>query len=201
MTAASRSSLFQEAGLALGGTWRLLLGRTEARAYFDFSQRGLAGSFIPLVLATVVLVGFIGAGSAGQTGISAAMQIFILGAIATLRLSALRVILPRLDALHAFRPYMVASNWASAILFVAIVGITLGTVFVAALILGPASGPTLVGLVLTLWGAVAIALLVIEVNILRIVAALGATEIALALAAQLFAILAGFYLIGQFFQG
>lgn len=201
MAAASRSSLFQEAAWAMGGTWRLLLGRPEARAFFDFSQRGLAGSFIPLVIATVVLVGFIGAGSAGQTGISAAMQIFILGAIATLRFSALRIVLPRLDALHAFRPYMVASNWASAILFAAMMAITFGGVFVAALILGPASGSTLVGMVLALWGAVGFALLVIEINILRIVARLGAAEIVLALAAQLFAILAGLYLIGQIFQG
>ncbi|WMT87446.1 hypothetical protein NO932_02230 [Pelagibacterium sp. 26DY04] len=201
MAAASRSSLFQEAAWAMGGTWRLLLGRPEARAFFDFSQRGLAGSFIPLVIATVVLVGFIGAGSAGQTGISAAMQIFILGAIATLRFSALRIVLPRLDALHAFRPYMVASNWASAILFATMMAVTFGGVFVAALILGPASGSTLVGMVLALWGAVGFALLVIEINILRIVARLGAAEIVLALAAQLFAILAGLYLIGQIFQG
>jgi hypothetical protein len=42
---------------------------------------------------------------------------------------------------------------------------------------------------------------VIEVNILRIVARLRATEIVLALAGQLFAILAGLYVISRLFQG
>jgi hypothetical protein len=200
VSAVSQSSLFQEAGWALGGTWRLLTGREEARAYFDFSQRGLAGSFIPLVLAAVVLVGFIGLG-AGSTGVSPATQIFILGAIAVLRYSALRVILPRLGALDAFRPAMVASNWASAILFAAIVPITFGTAFIGALVLGPASGNTLVSFILTLWAALSLALVVIEVNILRIVARLRATEIVLALAGQLFAILAGLYVISRLFQG
>lgn len=200
MSVARHSTLVQEAGWAMGGTWRLLLGRGEARSYFDFSQRGLAGSFIPLVLASVVFVVFIGMGPAGHS-VSAAMQIFILGAIATLRFSALRVILPRLDALHAFRPYMVASNWASAIAIAAVMVLTFGVVFVAALILGPSSGETLVGLVLALWAGVAVAVMVIEINILRIVAGLGVAEIVLALAAQLFAILAGFYLIGQIVQG
>ena len=197
MIAARRPTLFQEAAWALGGTWRLLLGKRDARAHFDFSQRGLAGSFIPLVLATVVMVIFIGMGSAGQTGVSAAMQMFILGAIGTLRFTAMRLILPRLDALHAFRPCMVASNWASAILFSLILAATLGTALLAAMALGPTARDTIVGIVLLLWAAVGIALVVIEINILRIVAGLGATEIVLVLAAQLFAILAGFYLIGQ----
>lgn len=200
MSAASQSSLFQEAGWALGGTWRLLMGREEARAYFDFSQRGLAGSFIPLVLATVGLVGFIGLGAA-ETGVSAATQIFILGAIAVLRFSALRVALPRFGALHAFRPSMVASNWAPAILFAAIVPVTFAAAFIGALVLGPASGSTLVSFVLMLWAAMALGLVVIEVNILRIVARLRAPEIVLALAAQLFAILFGLYLISRLFQG
>lgn len=201
MAAIRRSTLFEEAGWALGGTWRLLMGQDQARSHFDFSQRGLAGSFVPLVLACVVLVGFIGAGSAGQTGVSPATQMFFLGAIATLRLTALRMILPRLDALHAFRPYMVASNWANAIGLALIVPATFASVFIAALILGPASGQTLVGMVLMLWGAAALGLLVIEINILRIVARLGAAEIVLVLFAQLFAVLAGLYVIGLLFQG
>jgi uncharacterized membrane protein len=96
---------------------------------------------------------------------------------------------------------MVASNWASAILFAAIVPITFGTAFIGALVLGPASGNTLVSFILTLWAALSLALVVIEVNILRIVARLRATEIVLALAGQLFAILAGLYVISRLFQG
>lgn len=200
MSVARHPTLFEEAGSALAGTWLLLAGRGEARGYFDFSQRGLAGSFIPLVLACVTLVTFLGMGPADQS-ISAAMQVFVLGAIATLRYSALRVILPPLGASDAFRPYMVASNWASAIAVAAVMVLTFGVAFVAALILGPTSGETLVGLVLALWVAVAIAIVVIEINILRIVAGLGAGEIILALAVQLLAVLTGFALIGRLVQG
>lgn len=195
--ARSHTTLLGEASGALEGTRLLLRGRPEAIACFDFSQRGLAGSFIAPVLACVAIVVFFGmAAGPARPFPSPAGQVFICGALMTLRLGALRLVLSQLGALDAFRPYMVASNWASAI---GAVGLLVATVIVTvglALLLGPSSAQIIVGLILMLWAAAAIALLVIEINIYRLIARLGPAEIALALLAQIGVLTAGALAMG-----
>lgn len=192
-----RSTLFEEAGRAVGGMWRLLLGRRDALSRFDFSQRGLAGSFIPLVVAFVVFTAITGMGAAAQRTLSPTGQLFIFGALITARFGALRIVLPRLDSLHAFRPVMVASNWINAIAVGGLVVTTFCVAFVGALVLGPASGETIVGIILTLWAAIAIAMLIAEINILRLVAALKGSEVVMVLAAQVFALILAVFILAQ----
>ncbi|AEQ50105.1 hypothetical protein [Pelagibacterium halotolerans] len=192
-----QSTLLEEARWAAGGTWRLVLGRRDALSFFDFSQRGLAGSFIPLVVAFVVFAGFTGIGAAARQTMSPAGQLFICGALITARFFALRVVLPRLDALHAFRPVMVASNWANAIAVGGLVAATFGVAFVGALMLGPTAGETLVGIILTLWAAIAIATFVAEINILRLVAGLNGGEVLMVLGAQVVALILAVFILAQ----
>lgn len=192
-----RSTLVKEAGWAIGGAWRLVLGRRDALNWFDFSQRGLAGSFIPLVLAFVVFTGFTGMGAAAGPTLSPAGQLFICGALIAARFVALRLVLPRLDALHAFRPIMVASNWTNAIAVGGLVMVTFCVAFVGALILGPAAGETLVSMILTVWATIAIAAILAEINILRLVAGLNGGEVIMVLGAQIVTLIVAVFILAQ----
>lgn len=191
------STLLEEAGRAVGGMLRLVLGRRDATSRFDFSQRGLAGSFIALIVAFVVFTAITGMGAAVRQTMSPTGQLFIIGTLVAARFVALRISLPRLDALHAFRPVMVASNWVNAIAVGGLVAATFCLAFVGALMLGPTAGETLVAIILTLWVAIAIATFVAEVNILRLVAALGGGEIVMVLAAQVFALILAIFILAQ----
>ncbi|WP_338607962.1 hypothetical protein V6617_16240 [Pelagibacterium nitratireducens] len=191
------STLLEEAGRAVGGMLRLVLGRRDATCRFDFSQRGLAGSFIALIVAFVVFTAITGMGAAVRQTMSPTGQLFIIGTLVAARFVALRVVLPRLNALHAFRPVMVASNWVNAIAVGGLVAATFCLAFVGALMLGPTAGETLVAIILTLWVAIAIATFVAEVNILRLVAALGGGEIVMVLAAQVFALILAIFILAQ----
>lgn len=191
------STLLEEAGRAVGGMLRLVLGRRDATCRFDFSQRGLAGSFIALIVAFVVFTAITGMGAAVRQTMSPTGQLFIIGTLVAARFVALRISLPRLDALHAFRPVMVASNWVNAIAVGGLVAATFCLAFVGALMLGPTAGETLVAIILTLWVAIAIATFVAEVNILRLVAALGGGEIVMVLAAQVFALILAIFILAQ----
>lgn len=193
------TTLFEEATLALGGTWRLLLGRADAGYHFDFSRRGLAGSFIPLVIANVLLAGFLGTGGQMQGGYSPAMQIFGAGLLTIFRYGAMRLILPQLSALHAFRPFMVASNWSMAIGVFAMLGATFAGAFLAALFLGPGGGNAIVSLILLLWLGLAGAMLAVEINIYRLVVGLKAGEIVMVVMAQFVAMLIGVYVLSVLF--
>jgi hypothetical protein len=191
------STLLEEAGRAFGGMLRLVLGRRDATSRFDFSQRGLAGSFIALIVAFVVFTAITGMGAAVRQTMSPTGQLFIIGTLVAARFVALRVVLPRLNALHAFRPVMVASNWVNAIAVGGLVAATFCLAFIGALMLGPTAGETLVAIILTLWVAIAIATFVAEVNILRLVAALGGGEIVMVLAAQVFALILAIFILAQ----
>ena len=190
-------TLLEEAGRAVGGMLRLVLGRRDATSRFDFSQRGLAGSFIALIVAFVVFTAITGMGAAVRQTMSPTGQLFIIGTLVAARFVALRISLPRLDALHAFRPVVVASNWVNAIAVGGLVAATFCLAFVGALMLGPTAGETLVAIILTLWVAIAIATFVAEVNILRLVAALGGGEIVMVLAAQVFALILAIFILAQ----
>ena len=190
-----RSTLVKEAGWAIGGAWCLVLGRRDALNWFDFSQRGLAGSFIPLVLAFVVFTGFTSMGAAARPTVSPAGQLFICGTLIAARFVALRLVLPRLDALHAFRPIMVVSNWTNAIAVGGLIAMTFGVAFVGALILGPTAGETLVGMILTVWAA--IAAIIAEINILRLVAGLNGGEVIIVLGAQIVALILAVFILAQ----
>ncbi len=192
-----RSKLIEEGASAVGGTWHLMLGRPDALSRFDFSQRGLAGSFIALIVAFVVFTAITGMGAAARQTMSPAGQLFIIGTLIAARFVALRVVLPRLDALHGFRSVMVASNWVNAIAVGGLVGVTFCVAFAGALMLGPTAGETLVAIILTLWAAIAIATFIAEINILRIIAGLRGGEVVMVLAAQLFAMILAVFILAQ----
>ena len=146
-----------------------MLGRPDALSRFDFSQRGLAGSFIALIVAFVVFTAITEMGAAARQTMSPAGQLFITGTLIAARFIAVG----------------------------GLVGVTFCVAFAGALMLGPTAGETLVAIILTLWAAIAIATFIAEINILRIIAGLRGSEVVMVLAAQLFAMILAVFILAQ----
>lgn len=98
---------------AMRGCVALVMGRRDAPSYFDFSQKGLVGSLIAVVLAIAVagywplLTGVqLPPGSATQ---SILMNCMLFVAQAGTAFLALR----QMGRQDGFIPYMVASNWVT----------------------------------------------------------------------------------------
>ncbi|RDE10037.1 hypothetical protein [Pelagibacterium lacus] len=184
-------TLLAEARDALSGVLMLVLGRAASGQWFETSQRGLAGSFIALILAHVLLAAFAGLGDAGRGQHSPSLQLFIAGVLVALRYGAMRLLLPRFGALGRFRAFMVASNWTQAIAISVLLIATFVCAFAGALLLGPQAGERIVTLVLLVWAAVAITALIAEINIARLMVDLDVAGIIQAFAAQGFALIGG----------
>jgi hypothetical protein len=158
---------FEELSSAVRGCWALVVGRREASAYFDFSQRGLIGSFIAVLIA-MLLAGFgplllglpVPQGAATQ---SILINLVLFAAQAGMAYIVLRQ-MGRQDGLV---PYLVASNWVT---LVSAVLLLISTFF----------GP----LGLFVLAAVAIFALLTFVNIGRFIVTLSPLQIALLFVSQ-----------------
>ncbi|MEQ8297894.1 transporter [Nitratireductor alexandrii] len=104
------------------GAWRLMMGKPEAVRLFDLSADGFWNSFYAIVVAVPALTvgwasfaGDFAVGASGRFGI-----VFLLGVIdlATwvLPLIVLALVAKPLGVGDRFVPYVVASNWGSALL-------------------------------------------------------------------------------------
>jgi len=160
---------FVDEALSAGrGVLALVVGDRKAPQYFDLSQRGLVGSFIALLAVTllsVALPAFLPLGGADYSiARSAAISVLLFA----LQLGFAAIVLRQLKRMDGLQPYVIADNWAS-------VYISLGQ------------------LVLTLGGvqgdfaffALAILVLVVEINIARLIVTLSALQIAMFMVAQL----------------
>ncbi len=107
------SSFVEEIKAAVRGCIALVMGRRDAPSYFDFSQRGLVGSLLAVVIA-IALAGFgpllagarLPAGAATQ---SVVVNAVLFGAQALTAWIALR----QMRRGDGFAPYLVASNWVT----------------------------------------------------------------------------------------
>lgn len=175
----SNSSFFDEARNAAQGVWALVLGRQDAARYFDFSPRGLIGSFIALVLAIGVSVfgpQLFGVPTAG----GAAASMTLLSAILFgLQIGAAYIVLNMLGRLDGLLPYLVADNWVN--FYVSLVGalslVLLGGSDVMLLVVGVVS-------------------IVVEINIARRIVTLAPMQIAIFIVAQVAAQLLGLLFLG-----
>jgi hypothetical protein len=113
------TTFLDEFKAATRGCIALVLGRREAASYFDFSQRGLVGSLIAVLIA-VALAGFgpLLTGIALPAG-AATQSIIVNGALFVAQAATAFVALRQMGRQDGFVPYLVASNWvtlASALL-------------------------------------------------------------------------------------
>ena len=175
----SQQSTFLEELMAAGrGVIGLLIGNRQAGSYFDFSQRGLVGSFIAF-LAVTGLNAFLPVvlGIKDPGGI--ARSILMVAILFVLQLAFSAIVLRQLKRLDGLVPYLVADNWATFFLTLISGGLA------AAGINGDA--------VLIVLGIVVI---VIEVNIARLIVTLSPLQIAMFLIAQLVGVSIGLAIIG-----
>ena len=175
---AQQATFLEELMSAGRGVIGLLIGDKRAGSYFDFSQRGLAGSFIAFIAVTglnAVLPTLLGSKDAG--GI--ARSVLMVAILFALQLGFSAIVLLQLKRMDGLVPYLVADNWATFFL----------TLISGALAAAGVDGdPVLIVL--------AIVVIVVEVNIARLIVTLSPLQIAMFLVAQLVGVSIGLAIIG-----
>ncbi len=177
-------TFLEEAMSAVRGSWALITGRPESARYFDFTQRGLVGSFIALVLATGIsvfgpmLLGVPSQGGAATGAVMLAVMLF------ALQIAAAYIVLRQMGRLDGLVPFIVADNWVNFVvsLFGTVVLVLLGGSEVMLL-------------------AVGIVSIVIEVNIARRIITLSPLQVATFIVVQIVAQLIGVLILGGIMLG
>ena len=109
---AQKATFLEELMAAGRGVMGLLIGDKRAGSYFDFSQRGLAGSFIAFIAVTglnAVLPVLLGNKDPG--GI--ARSVLMVAILFALQLGFSAIVLRQLKRMDGLVPYLVADNWAT----------------------------------------------------------------------------------------
>jgi hypothetical protein len=178
---AQQQSTFAEEMMAAGrGVIGLLTGDRQSGSYFDLSHRGLAGSFIALLLITALnaVLPII----LGSEGDSIARGVITVALLFVLQLGFSVIVLRQVNRMDGLVPYLVADNWATFFL-------TLISAALAAA--GLANDFTLVVL--------GVVVIIVEVNIARLIVTLPPLQIAMFLIAQLVGVSIGLVLISFLF--
>ncbi len=178
---AQQQSTFVEEMMTAGrGVIGLLMGDRAAGNFFDLSNRGLAGSFIALLLITAlnaVLPIILGSESDSITrGVVTVVLLFVL------QVGFSVIVLRQVNRMDGLVPYLVADNWATFFL-------TLVSAALAAA--GLANDFTLIVL--------GVVVIIVEVNIARLIVTLPPLQIAMFLIAQLVGVSIGLAVVGLLF--
>jgi hypothetical protein len=177
-----RPTLIEELMAAGRGTLGLLIGDRTAPGYFSFTTRGLAGSFIVVLLITVVSAYLpLMLGVEVRPG-SITRGILIAAILLALQIAFSAIVLRQLNRLDGLLPYLVADNWVRFFL----------TLISAAL---AAAGVVGTGVVIVL----GLVIIVTEVNIARLVVTLSPLQIGMLIIAQFVGVAIGLALIGLVF--
>jgi hypothetical protein len=173
------TTLIEEGRAAATGTWSLLRGRHTAADWFDFSTRGLAGSFIAFVLAVginAMLPDILGNAPEDSSTFEALVMVVILYAV---QVAAAALALRQMGRLDGLVPYLVADNWAT--FFITSLSIVMALLRIngdfALLILG-------------------VLVIIVEINIARLVVTLRVMQIVMFLVAQLVGVAIALMFIG-----
>lgn len=173
------TTLFDELKSAARGCLALLLGDRQSATHFDFSLRGLVGSFIAFLLITAATAFLVPLLLGGGSPPGEATR----GVVSTLLLLAVKdgaswLFLRQNGRLDGFVPLLVADNWVN------VFGAILGTIL--AVVVGPSD------IVLLGMGLVVI---IVEVNIARLIVTLTPWQIAIFIVIQLVASSVGVILL------
>lgn len=176
---ASNSSFIEELVKAGRGVVALIVGDRKAPQYFDFSRRGLYGSFIAILVVMgfeTVLPMLMGMSGPGGSIFRAVAMVAILFGFS---IAAAALVLRQLKRLDGLVPYVTVVNWAN--FFV-------GVATSALVIFGfPGDIVLIVGVLVGL---------VIQINIARLIVTLSPLQIAMFLVAQFVGVLVGLLLVG-----
>ena len=167
---------------AARGCVALISGDRRAAEYFDFSLRGLAGSFIAFLMATAFSAYLPALTGSSDNGGSISRLLLMAGLLFAIQIGFSALVLRQFKRMDGLVPYLVADNWATFFLtaissVLAVFGISGDFVLVV------------VGLVV----------LVMEINIARLIVTLTPWQIVTFLVAQAFGVSIGLILIGLVF--
>jgi hypothetical protein len=177
---AQQSTFIEEMMAAGRGVIGLLTGDRQAGSYFDLSERGLAGSFIALLLVTALnAVLPIMLGSEGE---SITRGVVMVALLFVLQLGFSIIVLRQIGRMDGVVPYLVSDNWAT--FFLTLVSAALSAS-------GLANDLTLI--------ALGVVVIIVEVNIARLIVTLPPLQIAMFIIAQLVGVAIGLVLIGLLF--
>lgn len=98
---------------AARGTWALVLGRRDAAQYFDFSPRGLIGSFIALVLGIAIQAFGPHPIDAAAPSVSALSVVIVSALVLAGQYGIILLVLRQLGRADSYVPFLVAQNWAT----------------------------------------------------------------------------------------
>jgi hypothetical protein len=175
-------TIVEELTAAARGVLALIVGNRRAADYFDFSLRGLAGSFIAFLMVTAlqaVMPSLLGVRGPEGSVFRAMTTVAILF---TLQVGFSAIVLRQLRRLDGFIPYLVADNWATFF-------VTLGSTLLLMVGMGGDLAIILIGILV----------IVIEINIARLIVTLSPLQIAMFLVAQLVGVSIGLLLVGVVF--
>lgn len=174
---------FRDEVVAAGrGVAALIVGDRRASQYFDFSQKGLVGSFIGFLAITLVsaLVPLVIPG--GREDYSIARSTMIAAVLFASQVGFAAIALRQMHRLDGLRPYLVADNWAS-------VYISAGQLILS-----------LVGFQGDIaFFALSILVIVVEINIARLIVTLSPLQIAMFMIAQLVGVSIALIVVGIVF--
>jgi hypothetical protein len=176
------STFLEELTQAARGCLALLVGDKRASGYFDFSQRGLAGSFIAFLLATAFSAYLPVLLHMQDKGIATWQALVVAGLLFALQIGFSALALRQIKRLDGLVPYLVADNWASFF-------ISIGSSLLAAFGFGGDFGIIIVGLLV----------LVVEINIARVIVTLSPWQIAMFLVARVVGVSIGLIIFGMIF--
>lgn len=190
------TTFLDELMAAARGCLALLLGRREAPSYFDFSQRGLVGSFI----AVAIGIGLTALGpqplsdpSATATGSSMAV-VFFECLIIGVQFGVAWLVLRQLGRGDGLVPFMVVQNWG--ILFQAVLAEAIIVMFGPPIAIDGEVAQLTSGSLPLL--ALAISVFIVAINLARLILTLRPLHVALFVAAQFGAMLVIPPLLGAF---
>jgi hypothetical protein len=178
----ANTTIVEEMIAAARGVLALIMGNRRAANYFDFSPRGLAGSFVAFLAVTAInamLPPLLGASGPQASMFRSVASVAILFAF---QIAFSVIALRQLKRLDGFVPYLVADNWAT--FFVTIVSTVL-------VMMGFGGDLAII--------VIGILVIIIEINIARLIVTLSPLQIAIFLIAQLVGVSIGLLIVGMVF--
>jgi hypothetical protein len=167
---------------AARGLVAIVSGDRRAPSYFDFSRRGLAGSFIAFLVASAISAYLPSSnGDFGYGALPPARLLAMAAFLFAVQLGFSALVLRQIKRLDVFVPYLVADNWATFF-------ITLGSTLLTMLGIAGDAVVVVVGLLV----------LLVEINIARLIMTLSPWQIAMLLVAQLVGVSLGLLVVGMF---
>lgn len=176
------TTIFEELGAAARGSVALIVGDRSAPQYFDFSLRGLAGSFIAFLVAIAFSAYLPVLTGAGDPEGSIARLLLMVVLLFGIQIGCAALVLRQLKRLDGLVPYLVADNWATFFLTAisSLMAVTGLNGELALLVIG-------------------VGALVVEINISRLIVTLTPWQIVMFLAAQTFGVLVWLVAVGLSF--